>query len=464
MIKKEKVLVIITDGVGLKNFSYTKFPDLLKSKGFEFNYWNSTPFNLEKLDIPSIPLTRKVPLKTDLLKRAKIDIELDSFSKKFKSNVYHYFKSSKKSTNIKSSIKNLIVNFYKIKYKNSLGNLLLSLDRSVMNSKHYQNTFKIIKDQSPSLLFCTNQRSSNLILPLFVAKKLQIPTVCFIFSWDNLPKATKIVSTDYYLVWSDFMKNELLQYYPNILERQIHVVGSPQFEPHFTSTVIDLKKFKIKYNIKANVKYILFSGDDITTSPKDEQYLEAVCDAVSQINSKSSFRIEILFRRCPVDFSARYDQAIKKHSSIVTIIKPYWEKQGEAWNSIMPTKADPTLLANTISVCDLVINLGSSMVFDAACHNKPCAYINFNPNGIDIRKWSVEKIYSFIHFKSMPNKDAVIWLNSKEELKNKILEGLNNPDKYVHNAKKWFEIINQHPPQKATERIVGALKTILYKS
>jgi hypothetical protein len=287
MIKKEKVLVIITDGVGLKNFSYTKFPDLLKSKGFEFNYWNSTPYNLEKLDIPSIPLTRKVPLKTDLLKRAKIDIELDSFSKKFKSNVYHYFKSSKKSTNIKSSVKNLIVNFYKIKYKNSLGNLLLSLDRSVMNSKHYQDTFEIIKDQSPSLLFCTNQRSSNLILPLFVAKKLQIPTVCFIFSWDNMPKATKIVSTDYYLVWSDFMKNELLQYYPNILERQIHVVGSPQFEPHFTSTVIDLKKFKIKYNIKANVKYILFSGDDITTSPKDEQYLEAVCDAVVKLTQRA---------------------------------------------------------------------------------------------------------------------------------------------------------------------------------
>jgi hypothetical protein len=64
----------------------------------------------------------------------------------------------------------------------------------------------------------------------------------------------------------------------------------------------------------------------------------------------------------------------------------------------------------------------------------------------------------------MPNKDAVIWLNSKEELKDKILEGLNNPDKYVQNAKKWFEIINQHPPQKATERIVGALKAILYKS
>jgi hypothetical protein len=127
----------------------------------------------------------------------------------------------------------------------------------------------------------------------------------------------------------------------------------------------------------------------------------------------------------------------------------------------MPTKADPTLLANTISVCDLVINLASSMVFDAACHNKPCAYINFNPNGIDIKKWSVEKIYSFIHFKSMPNKDAVIWLNSKDELKDKILEGLNNPKPYVKNAKEWFSIINQSPPQEASKRIVEAIEEII---
>jgi hypothetical protein len=61
----------------------------------------------------------------------------------------------------------------------------------------------------------------------------------------------------------------------------------------------------------------------------------------------------------------------------------------------------------------------------------------------------------------MPNKDAVIWLNSKDELKDKILEGLNNPDKYVYNAKKWFKIINQHPPQKASKRIVEAIEEII---
>jgi hypothetical protein len=35
---------------------------------------------------------------------------------------------------------------------------------------------------------------------LLAAQQLGIPTATFIFSWDNLPKATMVVETDYYFV------------------------------------------------------------------------------------------------------------------------------------------------------------------------------------------------------------------------------------------------------------------------
>jgi hypothetical protein len=35
------------------------------------------------------------------------------------------------------------------------------------------------------------------------AQELGIPTATFIFSWDNLPKATLVLEPDYYFVWSD---------------------------------------------------------------------------------------------------------------------------------------------------------------------------------------------------------------------------------------------------------------------
>ncbi|MCH8535873.1 MAG: UDP-glycosyltransferase [Flavobacteriaceae bacterium] len=457
----KNILVILPDGVGLKNFGFSNFVSLLDERKINVTFWNSTPFDLEKLNFNSINLSKEIPPKTDLLKRAKIDIELDCFSNKFNDDVYASYKFPSVPRGIKSQIKNKLFNYYKIKYKGKVNRIQDAIDSSIIKSDAYSTALKILQKEKPDLVFCTNQRASNAIAPILAAQSLNIPTACFIFSWDNLPKATKIIDTNFYFVWSDFMKKELVKYYPEIDVEQIKVVGTPQFEPHFQLQERDVEKFYTKYQICHETTYILFSGDDITTSPKDEEYLEAVCEAVTKLNVNSKLKLNVLFRPCPVDFSNRYDEVLNKYQSIITEIQPYWEKQGDSWNTISPTKEDAILLANTINVSSLVINLGSSMVFDAVCHNKPTAYMNFNPRGIDVKRWSVEKIYNFIHFQSMPNKDAVIWLNNKEEIADKILEGLNNSEKYVTNAKKWFEVINQQPADKASERIVIAINQIL---
>ncbi|SHE87935.1 UDP-N-acetylglucosamine:LPS N-acetylglucosamine transferase [Psychroflexus salarius] len=457
----KKILLITPDGVGLKNFGYSEITHFLDNEGIQVVFWNSTPFNFNKLGLTSIKLSNTFPSKADLLKRAKIEIELDDFSKRFRTDVFQTYKFPFKTRSLKAFIKKVVIGTYKLKYKNRRYKIQNQINTIILNSLAYKDAFKKLSDEKPDLLFCSNQRASNCIAPILAAKNLNIPTACFIFSWDNLPKATKIIDTDYYFVWSDFMKNELLQYYQHIKEHQIKIVGTPQFEYHYATNQSDLEAFRKKYNLSIDTKYILFSGDDITTSPKDEEFLESVCQSIKELNKRSAYKLRVLFRRCPVDFSNRYDEILKIYSDILIEVKPIWNKQGEMWNTVLPTKADAKQLALSIKVSDLVINLGSSMVFDAVCHNKPCAYINFNPKGIDLSKWSVKKIYNFIHFQSMPNKDAVIWLNSKEEISDKILEGLNNPKKYVENAQKWFEVINQQPASQASERIVKAINQII---
>ena len=54
--------------------------------------------------------------------------------------------------------------------------------------------------------------------------------ITFIFSWDNLPKARLAVEADLYLVWSQWMKDEMRDYYPEISEEKVKLVGTPQFE------------------------------------------------------------------------------------------------------------------------------------------------------------------------------------------------------------------------------------------
>ncbi|TAF71270.1 MAG: hypothetical protein EAZ58_04470 [Flavobacterium sp.] len=272
-----------------------------------------------------------------------------------------------------------------------------------------------------------------------------------------------VVETDYYFVWSDLMKKELLLYYPYIKASQVFITGTPQFEAHFDqSKILSREDFCIQHHLDFNKKYICYSGDDVTTCPDDPKYLEDVAVAVRELNQKGH-TLGIVFRRCPVDFSTRYNQILEDYKDVITPIAPLWERIGDGWNTILPTSDDIALQNTTIEHTEMVVNLGSSMVFDYVAHRKPCAFINYDVAQKKLTNWSVKKIYHYVHFRSMPNKEAVLWINSPNEISAIIEKGIATPSTVIENAQKWFEVINQHPPQEASQRIWKAIKTIISK-
>ena len=304
----KKLLVIIPDGVGLRNFAYTNFPEEVKNAGWELIYWNATGFELSELALEEIRLKPKPRAWTDLLKRAKINVELEHFEKKFNEPIYKKYKFPSSKIGLKNKIKSLVVIFLIKKYRGEKGlkRLRTLMQDSERKSEYYQHCIEVLNQEKPDAIFCTNQRPVNAISPVIAARDLGIPTSCFIFSWDNLPKATKVIDTDYYLVWSEHMKDELIRYYPYITPEQVKITGTPQFEIHYNKSVIlPRDQFFSTYGLDPSRKYLCFSGDDITTSPHDEYFLRDVAEAVSQLNEKGQ-NIGIIFRRCPVDFSGRY--------------------------------------------------------------------------------------------------------------------------------------------------------------
>ena len=313
--------------------------------------------------------------------------------------------------------------------------------------------WEILEKEKPDFVFCTNQRPVTAIAPLTAAKDLRINTGTFIFSWDNLPKATMVVEPDHYFVWSENMKQQLLKYYPFIDKEQIHITGSPQFEPHFDLQLTQTREDFFRENgLDEDKEYICFSGDDITTSPDDPQYLRDVAVAIKSLN-KQHYNIGIIFRRNPVDHSGRYDEVLEEFKDIIISLDPKWKKYGSGWNTVLPTAEDIQLQINTILHTKAVINLGSSMVFDYISFNKPCLFLNYDVDQKKDTSWSVEKIYNFVHFRSMPSKKAVFWLNSKEEIAEKLKLALSATPEDLEETKKWFQKINVHPPQEASQRI-----------
>lgn len=463
-MKNNKLFILLPDGVGLRNFAFTQFYDIGISLGFDIVYWNNTVFDIKSLGFKEHKITEsRIHPFTDILKNAVIQIGLNQFVKRTGDTVYNTYRFYSKDSSFKQKLKRigterLIKTFDS---ESGLAAIRRKMQQSERKTTYYKTSLATLKHEQPAFVFCTNQRPASAIAPLLAAKDLGIPTATFIFSWDNLPKATMIVETDYYFVWSDFMKKELLFYYPYIKPQQVLITGTPQFEPHFDqSLLIDKASFCNQYQLDFSKKYICFSGDDITTSPDDEQYLEDVSEAVSTLNEKGA-NLGIIFRRCPVDFSDRYDKALQKYSHIITPINPLWSQSGDTWNTVMPTAADLKLQVNIIANCEMVINMASSMVFDFAVFNKPCLYINYDKEVKKRRDWSSQTIYNFIHFRSMPNKDTVIWLTSKSEIASKITMALNEQQKYAGNAARWFETINAHSPQEASSRILKGIHQII---
>jgi len=100
-------------------------------------------------------------------------------------------------------------------------------------------------------------------------------------------------------------------------------------------------------------------------------------------------------------------------------------------------------------------------VFDYISYDKPCAYINYDVSDSKQPGWSVAKIYRFVHFRSMPSRESVLWIDSPQSIVEVIRKGLNDSGQTVREAKRWFERINQHPPQDASSRIWQTINQII---
>lgn len=462
-MNKKKVFVLLSDGVGFRNYAYSGFNNLGVKMNFEMVYWNNTPFPLNDLGFNEIRIKQSKPHPvTDILKKAKVQIELNLNILRANDTVYDTYRFpfdySTLNAKIKSACIHLITPF--LSSEKGLSYVRRKIKDFERTTSYYQESLKTLQEEKPAIVFCTNQRHVNTIAPLVAACDLGIPTACFIYSWDNLPKATLVVETDYYFVWSDYMKSELQYYYPHIKPEQIYVTGSPQFEMHYqTGPWLQRDTFFQKFGLNKEKKYVCFSGNDVTSSPDDPKYLEDIALAVRELNANGQ-HLGIIFRKCPVDFSDRFDEVIKKYSQEIVAIDPLWKKFSSSWNAILPGKEDDELLAGIAEHCELVITIGSSTIFDFIAHNKPCAYLKYNQKNQLDSGWDIYRCYQYVHFRSMPNPDCVFWIDSAEAIASVIKKGLNDSASIVQNAKTWFQVINQPPPQEASHRILEAIEEI----
>lgn len=424
-MQKAKILLFFPDGVGIRNYLYSDVFQGVKEELLLFhNFDEVTILALQKsvslsdtIIIPEYKESIKEKFLRELICLARLYYNVN---KVHNSSLFRNWKWNQKT--IFKSI------FYKIietiapfisEYDKIL-KLEKTYQKAIRNNLFYDEVKAILQQVQPSTVFCSHQRALKAATVFAAAQDLGISTTTVIYSWDNLPKARMALRANRYLVWSEYMKKEMGLYYPEIPLETIYVTGTPQFEFYNNElNIMDKELFFKKYNLDPVKKIICFSGDDEHTSPDDPSYLKDIAQEL--INANLQQQYQILLRRCPIDISGRFNPIIKEYKELIREANPLWYfNSSEDWSAIYPHIDDLDLLVSTVFYSDVVVNVGSTMAFDFAMFNKPCIFINYDQENKKVKEWSTKIIYKLQHFRSMPNKEAVIWLNNKAEIVSKL--------------------------------------------
>lgn len=435
MNKKEEILgLVITDGVGYRNFCLSSF---LKDASYNFRkiiIYSGLPKevydlrNYDKVEIIELPVFVE-PFKTWFWRKFKEVAHLQNHKENFGINDNLNANRSIKNSN-RGRATRLIYKITSIFHSEKNNNFFEKKQKRTLYT-HNVTEFceNKLKEQKPDLLFFTHQRPPYVVPLVVAAEKLGIKTGSFIFSWDNLASKGRMAATfNFYFVWSNLMKEELLHFYPNTDPGKVKVVGTPQFEPYVLNEYqIDKDHFFIRFNLNPDLRTLCFSCGDVSTSKNDPFYIETIAEAI--LNNSLETRVNFLVRTSPAEDPDRFKYLQEKYPFIKWNF-PKWEiariDHPEPWSQRIPTTDDLVDLRMILENSDVGINMCSTMSLDFMQFDKPVINPVFgNPeNGL----YNDQRFLKYAHYRRVVESNAVVIAKTKEELIKSINNQLKNPE------------------------------------
>ncbi|HEY9449634.1 MAG TPA: hypothetical protein VIQ60_07755 [Gemmatimonadaceae bacterium] len=324
--------------------------------------------------------------------------------------------------------------------------------------EEYRRLFERVR---PSVLFCSHQRPPAIVAPTLAARALGIPTATFIFSWDNLTSKGRIAAPfDHYLVWSEQMRKELLRYYPDVMPDRVHVVGTPQFDPHVDERLQwSREEFFARVGADPSRPLICYSGGDVGTCPEDAAHVSILLEHIRA--GRIPGNPQVVLRPAPVDSGARYESVRTRYPELIYAPPEWVHVQPGNWARVMPLAADVAFLANLTRYCDVNVNTASTMTLDFAIHDRPVVNIAFDvasPPWLGQPVWDV--YYQYEHYRPVVELGAVRVARSADELATHVSAYLENPALDREARRRLVELEVSLPLGCSNARILDVLDRI----
>jgi len=351
--------------------------------------------------------------------------------------VNYFDRAREKAKNEGSSFKYFISELvYKLLANNLLLRFLTRLENYLTWRLRPNDYFvELFTKLKPDLVFNTSHIHGPAgELPAKIASHLGIPVAGFVFSWDNLTSRSRItVPYDYYFVWTEQIKKDLLRIYPYVNGKNVFVTGTPQFDFHFKENFdISLEQLAENIGFDPSRPYILYTTGIDRHFPDEHFTVLKVIEYLDQLDMQ--IRPQLIVRTY-VKGTSKEMWAIKD-KNIPDVYFPKVE-----WDEVMftPAYSDLTIYSGLLKYAALGINVASTVTLELYIYGKPVINLAYDPTGSNLDPlMGYYRHFLFDHFAPVKESGGSATACSDEDLKRYMKEAFTDPEKRLGKQTKFI--------------------------
>lgn len=315
-----------------------------------------------------------------------------------------------------------------------------------------------LKKDRPDVILSTGPFQFEQPAIFTAAKKLGIPTLAYIPSWDNISTKNRMIfNYDGYIVWNEQSKEELKEFYPQTKDRPIYVVGAPQFDIFFQEKYLrDRAEFCSEQGLDPTRPIIVYA----VGSPNFLKEHHGAIHLAKRVAAGELGNVQMLVRPHPI-----HDKA--EMGSLFAPYKPHVILQTalDADKALTKRVQDESQIVewvNTFRHADVVVNLSSTVTIDAAIFDTPVVNLNFDPQPDQPDQQLIKEInHTWTHFRPIAESGGVNLVNDHTEMVDAIKLYLEHPELHREKRRWMAEYVCGHLDGKNGDRMAGAILDFL---
>lgn len=329
------------------------------------------------------------------------------------------------------------------------------LERLLLSYSRSYEARQLMDADCPTVVLTTGPHRFEEPAVVAEAKKLGIPVLAFITSWDNLSSKNRMVfQYDGFLVWSEQMAQELHHFYPYTRDVPVYMVGAPQFDLFFGEQFsLTREEFCARQGLDPEKPIIVYALGSPNLIPGE--WYGALHMAEKTVEGELG-KVQMLVRPHPLfDDGQLIERFQQFRPEVIT------QMTGQAGLSVASRFQDREQICewvNTFRHADVVINFSSTVAIDAAIFDKPVVNLDFDPEPGQPHQALIKDVnHAWTHFKPIAESGGVWLVNNFDEIVEAVKTYLRHPE--MHREKRhWIaEYVCGYLDGRCGERMAEAI-------